>query len=79
MSSKSSDLFKNLTFNFIMGKPSLILLLMLLFGMWLFFSIYPNSSYSYIFGFYFVGCMVVGPMDSSFAFFLATLHAFGNL
>ena len=79
MSLKSGDLFKNMSFNFIMGKPSLMVLVLLFFGLWIYFSVLGEHPLSYIFGFYFVGCLILGPIDSIFPFFLVVLQSYGQL
>lgn len=79
MSLKSENLFSRLEFNFILGKFSLYLMLFILAFLWIYFSIYVDDKYSYIFGFYLVGCLIIGPIESIFAFFLAVLTPFGHL
>lgn len=79
MSSKSYDLFKRIEFNYILGKPALVLLLSILFFMWIYFSIYTDHHYIYVFGFYLVSCLVIGPIDAIYAYFVAVLIPFGQL
>ena len=79
MTHKSGDLFRNISFNFILGKPSIIALVVLLFGMWIFFSVFDEHPLSYILSFYLVGILVLGPIDSIFPLFMVTLHALGHL
>jgi hypothetical protein len=79
MSFKSEDLFKNLTRNVLFGKNSIILLFAILFLMWIYFSIYIHSPYSYAFTFYLIGCLIIGPIESIFAYALAFLPFFGHL
>jgi chromate transport protein ChrA len=73
MSKKSSMIFSRLKFNFILGKPSLLLLLGLFFSLWIYFSIYPENAYEYIFSFYWIGCMIIGPVEVIFAYFLSLM------
>jgi len=47
--------------------------------MWIYFSIYTEHQYLYVFGFYFVGCLIIGPIDTIYAYFLAVLIPFGHL
>jgi chromate transporter len=79
MSVKSEDLFRKISFNFILGKPSFYLLVALFLGMWVYFSVRTEDDYIYVFGFYFVGCLIIGPIDTIFAYFLAVLLPFGHL
>lgn len=79
MSTKSYDLFKRIEFNFILGKPSIWLLILILIGMWVYFSIYPEDKYNYIFGFYIVSCLIIGPVEVVFAYLLSVLTNFGHL
>ena len=79
MSTKSYDLFKRIEFNFILGKPSIWLLLTLLIGMWVYFSIYPEYKYNYVLGFYIVSCLIIGPIEVVFAYLLSVLTSFGHL
>jgi chromate transporter len=79
MSSKSYDLFKKIEFNYILGKPSIYLLVSLLFGMWVYFSIYIDGKYIYTFGFYVVSCLIIGPIEVVFAYLLSILTSFGHL
>lgn len=71
MSIRNENLFKNVSNNPLFGKKSLILLLFILKALWIYFSIYPDDSYNYIFGFYLVGCLIIGPIESIFAYFFA--------
>ncbi len=66
-------LFSKLSFNFLLGKPSLFILIGLFFGLWIYFSIYPDDSFNYVFSFYCVGCLIIGPIDVIFAYFLSIL------
>lgn len=66
-------MFKKLSFNFILGKPSVYMLLSILLGLWVYFSIYTENQYDYLLGFYFVGCFIIGPIDTIFAYFLALI------
>jgi chromate transporter len=66
-------MFSKLSFNFLLGKPALIILAGIFFALWIYFSIYPDHPYSYIFTFYFVGCLIIGPIEVIFAYFLSIL------
>lgn len=74
MSIRSENLFKNLGSNFILGKMAMLLMVAIFFTLWLYFSIYPDDDYSYIFGFYLVGCLIIGPIEANFAYFLAMFY-----
>lgn len=73
MSYKSQNLFSRLSFNFLLGKTSLILLVGIFLALWIYFSIYPQHHYAYIFTFYLVGCLIIGPTEVIFAYFLSIL------
>ena len=73
MSSKSKDLFSSLSFNFLLGKVSIFILISLFFILWIFFSVFSNSSYEYIFSFYWIGCFILGPIEVIFAYFISIL------
>ena len=47
--------------------------------MWIYFSIYNDHKYAYVFGFYLVSFLIVGPSSAMFAYFLAVLIPFGHL
>jgi chromate transporter len=79
MSSKSLDLFRKVEFNFILGKPAIYLLLILLFGMWIYYSIYTTANYLYFFGFYSISCLIIGPIEVVLAYFMSILPSFGHL
>lgn len=76
MSTKSSTLFSKLSFNFLLGKPSFFILIGIFFSMWIFFSINPNHDYIYVFSFYWIGCLIIGPIDVVFAYFYSILLDF---
>jgi chromate transporter len=57
----------------LLGKPSLFILLGIFFTMWVFFAINPDHDYSYVFSFYWVGCLIIGPIDVIFAYFYSIL------
>ena len=73
MSSKSMTLFSKLRFNFLLGKPSIIILLSIFSILWIFFSINSGNSYEYIFSFYWIGCLIIGPIEVIFAYFLSIM------
>jgi chromate transporter len=79
MSSKSEDLFRKISSHFILGKVSLMALVGLFMVMWLYFSIYDDHPYIYVFGFYCVSCLIIGPIDVIFAYFLTILLPFSHL
>jgi hypothetical protein len=58
-------------FNWIFGRNSLYILLGIYVAFWLFFSFYPQSPYLYTWADYFVGCFVIGPMNTIFPYFYA--------
>ena len=71
MSSKSTMLFSKLQFNFLLGKPSVIILLIIFFSLWFYFSFHPDNEYSYLFSLYWIGCFIIGPIEVIFAYFLS--------
>lgn len=72
MSSKSESLFKNSNLNNkIFGRNSIIILVAIYCFLWIWFEIYPDSAYVYNFVFYFVGCFIIGPVNTIFAYFYA--------
>ena len=71
MSQKSESLFSNINISGKFAKNSLILLLGLYCGLWVWFEIFPQSKYIYSFVFYFVGCFIIGPVNTIFAYFYA--------
>lgn len=50
-----------------------MLLIGIFLSLWIYFSIYPEHHYAYIFTFYFVGCLIIGPIEVIFAYFLSIL------
>lgn len=73
MSHKSESLFKNLESSALLGKKATLSFLALFFLMWIFFSIYPEHPFLYTFGFYLVGSLIIGPIESIYAYFLAII------
>lgn len=71
MSLKSESLFSKVDSSLLQSRNSALTFIVLLFLMWLFFSIYPQHHYLYVFGFYLVGSLIIGPIESIFAYFLA--------
>lgn len=74
-------LFSKLSFNFLLGKPSIFILLGIFLSLWIYFSVNPDHELSYVFSFYCVGCLIIGPIDVIFAYFLSILlrHPATNL
>ena len=70
MSVRNYNLFSNLPSHFLLGRNSTLILIFGFIGLWVYFSIYPESEYSYVFGFYLIGCLLIGPMESIFAYLL---------
>ncbi len=68
-----------MSFNLLLGKPSLVVLLAIFFALWTFFSFYPDHHYAYIFSFYFVGCLIIGPIEVIFAYFLSILLVYPTI
>lgn len=62
---------KGIQFNWIFGKNSLVLLISIYAILWAWFYLFPDSQYIYTFVFYFVGCFIVGPINTIFAYFFA--------
>ena len=62
MSSKSMNLFSSIKFNFLLGKPSIIMLISIFFILWVFFSIFHFKELQYVFSFYWIGCFILGPI-----------------
>jgi hypothetical protein len=57
--------------SWIFGRNSLIILITVYIILWVWFSFFPYSHYLYTFVFYFVGCFVIGPISTIFAYFYA--------
>jgi len=73
MSSKSEELFSKLKFNFLLGKPSIVILVGIFCILWIFFSVYSDSNFEYIFSFYWTGCFIIGPIEVIFAYLLSIM------
>jgi chromate transport protein ChrA len=71
MSSKSENLLRDAKLSWIFGKNSLVFLVTIYIILWIWFEINPQSQYVYTFVFYFVGCFVIGPISTIFAYFYA--------
>lgn len=77
MSVKSRDLLQQTNFNWIFGRNSLVLLISIYCILWIWFEFFPSSHYIYTFVFYFVGCFIIGPVNTTFAYFYANFLELG--
>ena len=59
------------------GKTSLIILLTIYLILWVWFKFHPDSHYVYTFVFYFVGCFIIGPTATIFAYSYANFIELG--
>ena len=78
MSSKSKNLFNSIQFNFLFGKPSLLILIGIFFFLWIFFSVFGDNHWEYIFSFYWIGCFILGPNEVIFAYFLSIMEEYST-
>ncbi len=62
---------RNASFGWMFGKVSIYLMIGIYVFFWVFFSYFSTSSYLYVWADYFVGLLVIGPMNTIFAYFYA--------
>jgi len=71
MSAKSEELLRDTKFSWLFGKTSIYLMIGIYIVFWFLFSMYPDSKYFYTWVDYFVGCFLIGPLNTMFAYFYA--------
>jgi len=70
MSVRNFNLFSSVPSHFLLGRNSILMLVSVFVCLWIYFSLYPDSQYNYVFGFYLIGCLIIGPIESIFAYIL---------
>ena len=53
------------------GRQAIVILVSVYCVLWLWFKVSPDSIYIYSEVFYFVGCFIIGPVNTIFAYFYA--------
>lgn len=71
MSAKSEELMRNANYGWVFGKVSVYSMIIIYIIFWVFFSYYPDSRFLYTWVNYFVGCVIIGPLNTIFAYFYA--------
>lgn len=68
---------KDTKLNWMFGRNSLIALISLYLVLWVWFRIFPSSAFVYTEVYYFVGCFIIGPVNTIFAYFYANFLELG--